>query len=468
MPISKISRLTNVQQWMEKTNEIIDNITGIDIGQVTQNTRLDTIDSGQTTQNNRLTAIETPSVLLSKIKSVDGSGSGLDADLLDGQSSAYYQRNLSDITNFGISQNVGGDKTTSIDFNSHGAIGEFDFSTRISRNAGSNGKFVISHIGTGNFEINTGGGDVTINANEVWHAGNHGTGSGLDADLLDGLDSTSYLRRDIAQTILGNFTVSGTSPSFAFLETDTNANARLLVSSGQIYVQASSNDGTDSGGIINFTGIGTTDLGEVRIKTDGVYNKVWHAGNDGISSGLDADLLDGQHISYLQRNFEDIGSVNLGAQLSGDRNIFMDFVADGAAGATNYSTRLIRNGGANGTFDIVQLGTGFIRIAASAGVLINNNRVLTVADNRLENDFTAVANVLTAPSSGNNRTMTVLASTISNTEFSFDDSTPGSNLRPAAATGFSGGPLSGTWRCHGRTGTGAGVEERTTTWFRIA
>ena len=28
--------------------------------------------------------------MLTKIKTVDGSGSGLDADLLDGQSSAYY------------------------------------------------------------------------------------------------------------------------------------------------------------------------------------------------------------------------------------------------------------------------------------------------------------------------------------------------------------------------------------------
>ncbi|MBT4158054.1 MAG: hypothetical protein HOD99_04395, partial [Planctomycetaceae bacterium] len=32
--------------------------------------------------------------------------------------------------------------------------------------------------------------------NIVWHAGNDGSGSGLDADLLDGLQSSSYLRSD--------------------------------------------------------------------------------------------------------------------------------------------------------------------------------------------------------------------------------------------------------------------------------
>lgn len=35
---------------------------------------------------------------------------------------------------------------------------------------------------------------VTINNNTVWHAGNDGDGSGLDADLLDGIDSTYFYR----------------------------------------------------------------------------------------------------------------------------------------------------------------------------------------------------------------------------------------------------------------------------------
>jgi len=35
-------------------------------------------------------------------------------------------------------------------------------------------------------------GDLTIKGNKAWHAGNDGSGSGLDADLLDGKDSTYF------------------------------------------------------------------------------------------------------------------------------------------------------------------------------------------------------------------------------------------------------------------------------------
>lgn len=40
--------------------------------------------------------------------------------------------------------------------------------------------------------------------------------------------------------------------------------------------------------------------GELKYLTKGVDGKVWHAGNDGSGSGLDADLLDGYHINNIQ------------------------------------------------------------------------------------------------------------------------------------------------------------------------
>src|SRR5690606_26097598 len=39
-------------------------------------------------------------------------------------------------------------------------------------------------------------------------------------------------------------------------------------------------------------------------------NAIWHAGNDGSGSGLDADLLDGQHGSYY-RNASNLNAGNL-------------------------------------------------------------------------------------------------------------------------------------------------------------
>ena len=42
--------------------------------------------------------------------------------------------------------------------------------------------------------------------------------------------------------------------------------------------------------------------GELKYLTNGVEGKVWHAGNDGAGSGLDADLLDGYHAGFENSN----------------------------------------------------------------------------------------------------------------------------------------------------------------------
>ena len=36
-------------------------------------------------------------------------------------------------------------------------------------------------------------GNITLNGYKIWHAGNDGAGSGLDADLLDGQQGSYYL-----------------------------------------------------------------------------------------------------------------------------------------------------------------------------------------------------------------------------------------------------------------------------------
>jgi hypothetical protein len=48
-----------------------------------------------------------------------------------------------------------------------------------------------------------------INGNTAWHAGNDGSGSGLDADLLDGNDSTAFVNVANAQNVNGSKTFTG-------------------------------------------------------------------------------------------------------------------------------------------------------------------------------------------------------------------------------------------------------------------
>ena len=154
-----------------------------------------------------------------------------------------------------------------------------------------------------------------------------GSGSGLDADTLDGIGSGSFLRSDAADSFSGALTGGGTisvtggkiecgrtSGSVAMTINDGYGNANLCFNhsygipdvSGSACRIESGVDGTT--GFINFevgnsvtanTAVSLTDT--LRLTTSAITfknNTVWHAGNDGSGSGLDSDLLDGQHGSY--------------------------------------------------------------------------------------------------------------------------------------------------------------------------
>jgi len=121
-----------------------------------------------------------------------------------------------------------------------------------------------------------------------------GSGTSLtnvDAATLDSLDSTSFLRSDAADLATGQIRINtGTANPLELQRTsqvgiefnDTSTGSRYLgVNSGTLYY------GTNLNHSIN--------------------NKVWHEGNDGSGSGLDADLLDGQEGSYYT-NASNLGS----------------------------------------------------------------------------------------------------------------------------------------------------------------
>ena len=136
-----------------------------------------------------------------------------------------------------------------------------------------------------------------------------GAGSGLNADLLDGISSASFVRSDADDTLNGQYTISD------------SANEKLvLAGSNDPYIRFQ--EGTTNkayirwhdGGYIHL--VNQEDDSELRIRDTltfspnaGVANyEVWHEGNDGSGSGLDSDLLDGQHGSY----YRDADNINAG------------------------------------------------------------------------------------------------------------------------------------------------------------
>lgn len=69
---------------------------------------------------------------------------------------------------------------------------------------------------------------VTIQGNTVWHAGNDGTGSGLDADLLDGLDATTFTRQTETNNQSTQISqLSGDSANQAYLIAQLSGNSAL-------------------------------------------------------------------------------------------------------------------------------------------------------------------------------------------------------------------------------------------------
>jgi hypothetical protein len=150
----------------------------------------------------------------------DGTGTGLDADLLDGQEGTYY-RSATNINAGTLSDSYLPTTMAGKTFSSRVtvALGGGEgvriandaayYSWYNTANSSRNG--YIQHSGSTitlanevtNSNINlttTGTGTVRINANTAWHAGNDGAGSGLDADLLDGYQTSTAC--EVANTIL--------------------------------------------------------------------------------------------------------------------------------------------------------------------------------------------------------------------------------------------------------------------------
>ena len=58
---------------------------------------------------------------------------------------------------------------------------------------------VLSHKTSAGAKVTSA--NLEIGGNQVFHTGNDGPGSGLDADTVDGIQGASFLRSDVADTL---------------------------------------------------------------------------------------------------------------------------------------------------------------------------------------------------------------------------------------------------------------------------
>ncbi|HEX2951129.1 MAG TPA: pyocin knob domain-containing protein, partial [Armatimonadota bacterium] len=131
---------------------------------------------------------------------------------------------------------------------------------------------------------------------KIWHAGNDGAGSGLDADMVDGKHATDFAPVGYG---LGTMTPyyhddlnNATTTGFFYAASD--ATNKPVSHNGWLLVE-----GLDTN-YVKQTYCSYTNEYFLRTRNYGTWSswqKIWHTGNDGSGSGLDADTCDGQHLS---------------------------------------------------------------------------------------------------------------------------------------------------------------------------
>ena len=300
--------------------------------------KLDGIEAGATGD-------QTASEILTLLKTVDGSGSGLDADTLDGlnlsssassntvvqrNSSGYIYANYINTTDNAVTSAVSGlicKQSGNGDF--HRTANAASVRTFLNVENGATGDqtaaeiralvnaAVDSNVFTNALKnkldgIAAGATNVT-NTNQLTNgAGFITSADGGNAATLDGIDSSQFIRSDTDDSIAAAHQIRYNSSSA--INTSTAYQAALEVYGGN-------GAGTDafmsfhvSGDFALYFGLdgGLNDLAVGGWSMGAAAYRVWHAGNDGSGSGLDADTLDGiQASSFLRSDTADTATGKL-------------------------------------------------------------------------------------------------------------------------------------------------------------
>ncbi len=243
----------------------------------------------------------------------DGSGSGLDADTLDGlHASSFLRDNAVNIITTSADEKI----RLSGSANPYIRFQNGTTNTAYLQSGASNIYLWHSILGEG-IRIDTNGLKYYDGSYQtIWHTGNDGSGSGLDADTVDGIQASSFLRSDADDTATGKYLFGSAIYTGSSAKIQVNGFMRIC----DIYMhQGGTGPASESTGI---------PLGNVSGALQWNSNTIWHAGNDGSGSGLDADLLDGlQGSRYMNKgsssnyyqpdNWIDFNTTNVGLYWAG-------------------------------------------------------------------------------------------------------------------------------------------------------
>lgn len=361
-------------------------------------------------------------------------------------------------------------------------------------------------------------GSATLGGDIIWTSGNMGANSALNSDLLDGQHGAWYQDLTNSTGTLPNARLSG---DYSF--TNLTLSGRLNVTGDRVEVSVPTGTNPemrltrnavrvaslyqDSTGLVlrNFNASTGTGEGYIRISGNGASdltyngNIIWHAGNMGANSTLDAGLLAGQNSAYYRNLANSTGTLP-NARISGAYDGITNLSMTGALGITSsaptinfidttsgsYNTRLMVD--ANNWYlqkqaDGATSWTTFAQFEMdTTNAYLNGSQIMTAANHGHVNLGTTAATARSALGLGDYATLDrsafytvggvgtyALLNARSGGSVSPGTTRAGSALEYAAASGsLSGTSPGGTWRCMGFVSDSGSGTGSTSLWLRIS
>ena len=182
----------------------------------------------------------------------------------------------------------------------------------------------VSYNNSTDLSFSSGGIDFkrgpTVNGSTIWHAGNDGTGSGLDADLLDGIDSANFVRSDQDDTMSGSYIITGNLTVQGITTTVNSENVliadNILTLNSNYTGSAPSEDAgieVERGTLANAKLVWNETDDYWQLEAGGaVVGRIITTADEGSGNGFDADTVDGlEAAQFLRTDVDDTANGNI-------------------------------------------------------------------------------------------------------------------------------------------------------------
>ena len=336
----------------------------------------------------------------------DGSGSGLDADTLDGSHASAFLTSSND--RIFITDTRGANRLPSY-YDDRYMQADFTQSTYLGISSGADtwtGVLTVSpwtvyhsghrqqqliFAGTNLYRRTASGDNSWGSTYKLWDSGNDGSGSGLDADTVDSIQGASLLRSDASD-------IFGSTSANQYLRFNCNS-GQYIASGGSssrfpIEIFSPTANGGDAALTFHIGGDYAAFFGLASDINDLAYGgwsvgsttkyRVWHAGNDGSGSGLDADTLDGlQGSSYMgyqgmatnRDDYVNLRVVRNSGSSAGSNGMYIGYGNAGSGATRLYGGGQTSNHMAVNATNITFTGLSLSSVAMSGTLTITNNSI---------------------------------------------------------------------------------------------